>query len=129
MTSSAHSMASLNGVLTTSSTYDTLTQYMNYVAVDTTSTIDGVPSGGGSMDCSNVVAYRCLRLHNGALIMYAPTGTFVNTTGYVSAIIDPDGRLTSQNDSLGIVLYYNGRAVDYEAFTGSSAYTPSWFSW
>jgi prepilin-type N-terminal cleavage/methylation domain-containing protein len=125
---SAVSIAQANGTLTTSSTFDSLTQSMNYVAVDTSSTIDGIPSGSGPMACNNV-AYKCLRLHSGALLLYAPSATFVNTTGYVAAIIDADGRLTSQNDSLGIILFYNGRVMDYEAALNNAAYTPTWFSW
>jgi prepilin-type N-terminal cleavage/methylation domain-containing protein len=124
--SNAVYLANANGVLTTASTMGDLTPYMNYVAVDTTSSVDGVPSGAGSMDCAS---YRCLRLHSGALMLYSPITSFVTTSGIISAIIDADGRLTSQNDSLGIVLYYNGKITAYGDYYSNPAYTPSWFTW
>ena len=129
MTASAHSMAQLNGVLTTSSTYGSLTQYMNYVAVDTSTTIDGLPTGADATFGCNDVLYRCLKLHNGAVLIYIPNAVFSTTSGFVPAIIDPDGQLTGKRDSLGVILYYNGRTVTYTEYLNNTAYTPSWFSW
>lgn len=126
--SSAMSLANVNGTLSTSTTFDDLTDDMNYVAVDVESEIDGVPSGSGSLSCANA-AYKCLRLHSGALLLYVPTQSFITTSSYIPAIIDPDGRHTSKDDSLGIVLYYNGRITDYSGHYNNPAYTPSWFSW
>lgn len=126
MVSNAVYLAQTNGALSITSTFADLTPYMNYVAVDTTSTVDSVPGGVGATPCAT---YKCLRLHNGALLLYDPTQTFSTTMGALPAIIDPDGQVTSKNDSLGIVVDYSSRIADYEVVLGDSSHTPAWFTW
>lgn len=46
-----------------------LTQYMNYVATDTASSLDKTYGTAGTQTC-NTSSGQCLRLHNGALLMF-----------------------------------------------------------
>lgn len=113
-----------NTTVATSTTASGLTQYMNYLALDTTSTIDGFPNGAATYACSS---FKCLRLHSGALLMLDST-QFGTTSGFIDVILDPDGKVTSQVDSIVLLVYYNGRAVTYGDVMGAS-YTPTWFSY
>ncbi|HEY9687449.1 MAG TPA: type II secretion system protein [Coleofasciculaceae cyanobacterium] len=136
----------INGKLSSATTFGDLTQYMNYIALDTTTPLDdwqgATPNAGTS--CAN---YRCLRLHNGSKILWDPAESFggTATTNVISFSVDPDGKITDgtangPGHSLYIMLYYNGRITDIGnvAPTGtSSKYTwskntaavPSWFTW
>ena len=127
MVSNAVYLAKTNGVLSATSTVEDLIPYMNYVAVDTTSTIDGIPPGSGSAYFCTP-PYKCLRLHNGAVLRYMPGASFVSTGGGLSAVIDPDGQMTSKQDSLSILAFSDGRLITYGQVMGSS-YDPAWFTW
>jgi prepilin-type N-terminal cleavage/methylation domain-containing protein len=99
-----------------------ITQHLNYVRVDTSSSFDGLNGRTGSHTCGSTAP--CLRLHNGGLIHYwstaADTPTQRNYLGgttnqhYVYFIVDPDGKLTSPSNiegpgrAMAFGLYYNG---------------------
>lgn len=125
MIAGAYQQAQLNGTITTSTTMGNITQYMNYVSVDTTSSIDTYP--GNAASTASCGATSCIRLHNGALFFNSPV-PFGTTSGVIYGIIDPDGIVTSQQDSIVFAQYYNGRLTTYGTQYGAS-YDPTWFSW
>lgn len=123
MMASAHQQAQVAGALTTSSSMVDLTPYMNYVSVNTTSTLDMYPDAGvATFTCSST--FKGLRLHSGAMLVIdtTPFSTFAD------AVLDPDGRNSGTADSLVILQYYNGRSTTFGDVYGSG-YTPSWFSY
>jgi prepilin-type N-terminal cleavage/methylation domain-containing protein len=124
MIAGAYQQAQLQGIVTTSTRMSDLTPYMNFVAVDTTSSVDSFPPSVGSFSCN---AAGCLRLHNGALLYLSPA-SFSTTSGATTVILDPDAQVTNQGDSLALYLYYNGRMATIGDVLGSS-YDPSWFHW
>ena len=140
MISEAYQQHTMNGQLSANTYGYDLSQYMNYVSVLTSGTIDDRPTGT-SMTCN--VAYPCLKLHNGAILQILPEyfgGTA--TTNYVSFTLDPDGVYTGKADSLRILIYYNGRLLDrnnclpnsQSSVTGAiinpiTNGNPNWFSW
>lgn len=126
-----------------------LTPYMNYVSVDTVSTIDWL-NGFPEYSCTPSVV-RCLRLHNGAALLYW-TNSFINfggtaNTNAIQFYIDPDGvyggATTGPSKSVSITLYYNSRMTtigtqDNGTTNGGSGggvggahptWDPAWFSW
>ena len=119
--------AKLNSTLTMSTTMGDLTPSLNYVAVDTASSVDSVPNGTGVVPCSTV-GYHCLRFHSGAILLY-DNNSFQVLGGGLAVVIDPDGVLTSQQDSLGVMLDTSGRVETYGEALGSTTYTPTWFNW
>lgn len=125
---SAYQMVQLNssGGVSFSTTIGALTQYMNYVAVDTTSTIDAYP--GSASDTFPCSSYTCIKLHNGGLFMMDII-PFGSSGGIVDGVLDPDGTLTSRKDSISFILYYKGRVQTIADYTGNASYTPTWFSY
>gem|GEM_PF-4791303 len=126
--SSHESAASISGAyqqhwasgLVTTNTYATeLTQYLNYVSVKTSGSIDDRPLGAASLTCS--VTSPCLVLHSGA-ILQAEDNYFggTATTNYVGWVFDPDGVYTGNSDSQKFYLYYNGRLVDRNSVINNS---------
>lgn len=139
MISAAYQQYSLNNTLSSGTTSGLLTQYMNYVKVDSTTIIDNIPVYS-TLDCSNA-SFTCLKLHSGGILVMRPTENFggTNTTNGVYFMLDPDGQL-STNKSVSFLLLYNGRITSNGAcdatitssqftYTCSSAKDPSWFSW
>lgn len=122
-----------------------LTPYMNYVSIDTSSTIDNTANNGSTATCSGVSP--CLVLHNGARI-YLDNPQFggTTTTNVIQAQIDPDGIYTTSSTaqtapkSLQIELYYDGYVKTrgtarnpscHSTVCGwvpESKYDPSWFT-
>lgn len=114
-----------------------LTQYMNYVKVDTTTVINSTSS---TYNCGGGGSNRCLALHNGAYLYYDPITNFsgTNTTNGVWFGIDPSG-VNDTVYSAGFALTYTGRVMSYgdvdTTYTyntgtiGPGATNPSWFSW
>jgi prepilin-type N-terminal cleavage/methylation domain-containing protein len=148
--SAAYNAAVLNGSITTTSGMKDLTPYLNYVQVDTASSIDNIHSYGSFTTTCGGSGARCVRLHNGALLKYYPQDTFGGTasTNGVVFLLDPDGQVTSAGSatgpgkSIGIFLFYNGRITDVskgpslsydngapQTWAVCPACTPSWFSW
>jgi prepilin-type N-terminal cleavage/methylation domain-containing protein len=106
MVSGSFSSYQLNNTLAAAVTAGALTQYMNYVSVDTSGNSYGFT---GSGLCSTVASVACLKLHNGGVLEYNPTNTFGGTTTTNALVfnIDPDGAgpLTGAT----FIQYYNGR--------------------
>ncbi len=137
--SEAYQMHKAKGLLSSSTSAKDFAPYLNYVSVDTTSTLDPRPNGG-TATC--IPSNMCVRLHNGALLLltwYSYAGT--NITNGLTFVLDPDGVQTGKNDSLVMSLYYNGMLRtrnDYLPGTTSSAGgpygpvtdgEPAWFHW
>ena len=143
MLATAHQLAFKNGILSSSTTPGALSQYMNYVSVDTSSDIDGM-YGSTTSTCS--ASTVCLTLHNGGkLFLYNDYFNGTNTTNVIMFQFDPDGINTDgttngPGKSVKFVLYYNGRlttranvlagSVDnLGSYSPSTTLDPSWFSW
>lgn len=117
------------GLLTTNSSMDDLSQYMNYVAVDTSSTMDTYQT----QTTRSCASWSCLRLHNGAIMRFDGTN-FGTTSGNIWFEIDPDGKVTDgttngPGKATQFVLYYNGRITTQGVSSGNPARDPPWFSW
>lgn len=135
--SAAYQAYQQNNVVTASTTSEILIPYMNYVARDTTSPIDNVPTNAPDSCTSKV----CLKLHNGAMLARQPSESF-NGTGATNGwwfLLDPDGIQNSSKPSVGFYLYYNGRITTHGKCSGNvdssvfsypcnPVYEPSWFS-
>lgn len=137
--SAAFQSYSLNSQLTSSTSILSLTPYMNYVRVDTTSTIDGSPNDSATYSCAS---RTCLKLHNGSILAFGTVGSFggTNTTNMQWFLLDPDGSSQGNASSIWGVLYYNGRVTTWGTMAPNSYdggggpyspgnYDPSWFSW
>lgn len=119
------------GLLTVSTGMQDLTQYMNYVKLDTTSQIDQINYNAGAYPCDATT--RCLMLSNGAALNYNHGEPF-SGTGALDSLqftVDPDGKVTQSGSpvsgpgkSTTFFIYYNGRLTTY----GSCAVgtTTSW---
>jgi prepilin-type N-terminal cleavage/methylation domain-containing protein len=106
MVSGAFTTYTLNTSLTSGTTPGALTQYMNYVATDATTTYTG--SGGTALQpCTATLL--CLKLHNGGVLQYDTAQTFAGTASTNGVVInmDPDGNGTQGRASFS--LYANGR--------------------
>ena len=137
MLSAAYEAHQLKGLVTSSTTLGDLTQYMNYVSVDTSSIIDDIPPVG----TDNCATQNCLLLHSGGKLFYGgPTFGGTGTTNYLWAVFDPDGKVSSFK-GVSIDILYNGRVATEGALTGTTVcnswgcdtptagYDPSWFNW
>jgi prepilin-type N-terminal cleavage/methylation domain-containing protein len=144
----AYQLMLLDGQLTTNSNIGTLTPYLNYTTLDTTSTIDHRYTLG-TLTCNT--SAPCIRLHNGAVLMYWVSDIFSGSaiTKGIPFYIDPDGRVTDNTTngpgkSLLVLLYYNGRITDLGNASPNTTYknggttkthnptpseVPPWFSW
>jgi prepilin-type N-terminal cleavage/methylation domain-containing protein len=136
--SAAFQQYSIQNGLSSSTSVNAITQYLNYVAVDSTTTVDDSTNSSSTFACSAVGLNRCLKLHNGAILVYHNGESFSGTgaTNGIWFLLDPDG-MASSNKGLVFFVLYNGR-VSSEATMSSitssvTTYTtgpdPSWFSW
>ncbi len=133
-----------NGAPSTTMTALQLSPYMNYVSIQTTSSIDAHPISSSS-PCS--AAEPCLKLHNGGVLQLRNAqfaGT--NTTNTLRFFFDPDGVYSgtgaedNASKSLFINLYYDGairsrgnvrlNTCDSSLCTYpiGAGYDPSWFT-
>jgi type II secretory pathway pseudopilin PulG len=113
----------------------TLTPYLNYASVDTTSTIDDRP-GYASGSCAG---RTCLRLHTGGILWFGNhTFSGTNTTDAIYFNLDPDASQSVPGSALDLNLYYNGRIVSAGTRTPNTRISgstygvesdPTWFSW
>jgi prepilin-type N-terminal cleavage/methylation domain-containing protein len=140
--SEAYSVYKSTNTVTGSTRLSDIFANLNYVAVDTTSTVDDRPNGAVSAYCGNV-NFNCLRLHNGGVIYYNTTISFGNTTrlNAMHFKFDPDGSYTNHPDgqtgkSLTLFLYYDGKIRTFSTvepgtvgYTANSTADPIWFSW
>jgi prepilin-type N-terminal cleavage/methylation domain-containing protein len=112
-----------------------ITQYMNYVKVDTSSTYTGT-SGTALQACTATLP--CLTLHNGGILQYDTVMT-LGGTGATNAVyfnLDPDGN--GSEGRITLILFSNGRLSTGEVAgtatpTGGTiarqATDPTYFSW
>lgn len=134
----------LNNTINGNETPAMLTSFINYVNIDTVSTVDGLPPGSNHT-CTT--GNPCLKLHNGGVIYYYSNN--FNGTSNLSALnirFDPDGKLTNgvgdAGKAIGLWIYTNGRITTRgELLPGtinssascpcgpSPAQNPDWFSW
>ena len=116
-----------------------LIPFLNYVALDTSSTISINTCGGGSLSCGAFP--QCLKMHSGGTL-HVNSGTqfgSTNATNTVSANFDPDG--SGPADGIQFYIYHNGRLRTRNTVEPNSANSafgdidpitscdPSWFSW
>jgi prepilin-type N-terminal cleavage/methylation domain-containing protein len=144
MVTAAFQIAKAEGNISSASNFSSLTGYMNYLAVDTTTVIDALQTTGSSTCTSGEM--RCLRLHNGAMLRYSDWRSFggTNTTNAIWFEIDPDGAYIGTTNGAGKAIqfwmYYNGRISTYGTVQSNTcnswgcinpnpAYDPPWFSW
>lgn len=109
-------------------TYDLL-PYFNHVSTTTSGTLDDVP-GGTTTDCNAWNSSLCMSMHNGSAIWWHNcqlTGTS-NQHGWYF-IVDPDGKTTGKADSLGVVLYADGRIKTLKVVNDEGALTISSCGW
>lgn len=116
----------LENTLTNTTGPGHLTPYLNYVAVDTSSTVDALNTTATSYSCATA---RCLKMHQGGVLLYwndSFCGT--TTTNAISFLYDPDGTYsgstTGTGKAIGFLLYADGRLQTY-AYYGPLAYGPS----
>lgn len=111
--------------VSTRTSVSALSQYINYVSVDTSSTVDALPTGS-NLPC--YTTYVCLKLHSGGILFFDST-QFGTTNGYIDAVIDPNGTFSGNKDSLGIIITYRGRITDFGTYFSMPSTTPTWFSY
>lgn len=144
MIAQAHQRYAYSNTITASTSAGDLTQYMNYVAADSSTTID-LAQESTTRAC-NGVGYSCIKMHNGGMLMWASAGFMgTNATNAVYFYFDPDGRVTDgttngPGKSVCLWLYANGRITSYANLTAGTVYgggtvgpdstaDPPWFSW
>lgn len=136
----AYQAYSLRNTVAAGTEVTNLTPYMNYVRVDTTSTIDNIPAYGSTVNCGSGTN-RCLRMHNGGILLYDDNYfDGMNTTNYIWMLFDPDGQASTVKGVCFNILY-NGRVTSEGALasiqicdssgceTPTAGYDPSWFNW
>lgn len=117
-----------------------LFQYMNYLKLDTTSSVDNYPLFAGTSTCE--VNYPCIRLFNGGLLKVSdPTWSGTASTNAISFVFDADGTVTGLNDSVNLSLYADGAVRSRRYLKANTEYDtgvfrgpeptgdPAWFSW
>lgn len=120
------------------------TPYLNYVSMDTTSSLDDIP-GSGSFTCSSTLL--CLKMHNGSMLEINSTSRFDGTTNLNAMYfyVDPDGKVSGAGkESVVFLLYYDGKLRTWgSAETGTASWyqgsphtynptpanDPAWFNW
>lgn len=137
------------GTVATSTTPGALTNYMNFVSVDTSSYVDAHPNwsglaGNGRNQCS--VSSPCLNLHNGGRLWIRNDYSFggTATTNALEISFDPDTTVSGSSSdgpskTVQFELYYDGYLrTRGNSKTGTAnsggccanpgSYDPSWFS-
>jgi len=144
MISAAFQQYRLSNQVTASMIAGDLAPYFNYVAVDTTRTIDN--KYGSTTSSCNVSGGGCLIMHNGGVLRYnGSTLAGTSTTNALEFIFDPDGVQTdsttdSPGKSVNFFLYSTGMLTSREntlpntaasgnTYGPSSIADPPWFSW
>lgn len=121
MVSNAYHLHKLNGQSSAMTQANQLTPYLNYVKLETSNDDNcGTDSPMGVVTitpCGTAygVGYAMVRLHNGALLELR-SGHFMGTSAShaVHMVLDADGKATGNGDSVGLVLYHNGRITTFE---------------
>lgn len=126
-------------------TWSNITPYLNYVKVDTTSSIDGSPNDGIGVTVCGDAGGNCYKMPNGAMLKlwdWGACGDLNDINDYEFILYDPDGTLTARQDSVWFVASPKGRVKPWSelsasesvcdlvgAYPGDPSYKPSWFSW
>lgn len=126
--SGAYTQYSRSNTVSSATKTTDLTPYLNYLAVDTTSStvVDDHPTYG-SQNCNST--YTCIKLHNGGVIWFSSAASFAGTnpaTNFIYVNFDPDPRTPSAGSGVQFRLYYGGRLTS-AASVGEQ--DPSWFQW
>lgn len=133
----------LNGLLTTSTGARSITQYLNYVSVDTSGSSIDSNQTTGSVPCA--ASHPCIRLASGAAIRCG-SGAFSGTalTNAIMFTVDPDGQDSGTTNGPGkavtFYIYYNGRISTRGEIAAGTLYAgapvaadpaqdPPWFRW
>jgi len=142
MISGSFQSLKLNQGISSTTSINVLTPYMNYVAVNTTGLIDDAVYGT-SLDCSAGGAY-CLNLHDGGVMYIRGWLTFGGTaaTNALFFTFDPDASYsnstTGDGKAVQFFIYTNGQiesgsGVLPNTLSGGGSYStqtdPPWFSW
>lgn len=141
MISGAYQNYALNNTVAAGTTAGLLTQYMNYVSVDTATTYTG-SAGTALQTCTATLP--CLKLHNGGIMQYdtvqsfgttstAGNGFLVNvdpdgtgTQGAVSFILFPNGRLTTRGANAADPTHTGGAAGTLTSVTSDPSFLANW---
>lgn len=107
----------LDNTVTSSTTPGALTQYMNYVSVESGTTVDWEYGSSGSATCASGTI-KCLRLHSGAILLYtADNFAGTNSTNALFFYFDPngkaDGTTNAPGKSIVFWLYANGAITNW----------------
>jgi prepilin-type N-terminal cleavage/methylation domain-containing protein len=129
-----------NPVDANTSVQDVLGSFMNYVKLDTSSTLDATPNDGSpTLACNNTDL--CYRLHNGSIIWtYELSFAGTSNTNAVYFVLDPDGEVSGRQDSVTLFLYYDGKIRTWQSVIPNSSCSdgtidpnpagdPAWFEW
>jgi prepilin-type N-terminal cleavage/methylation domain-containing protein len=146
MLSGAFQQYQLSNPITSSTKPADLTTYMNYVKVDSTTSID-LYQNYSTVNCGSGNE-NCLLLHNGGMLRYRSDVSMggTNTTNAIYFSFDPDGRVTDgttngPGKALTLFVYYNGRLTSWccvtpnavvgggGTFTPDTTTDPTWFNW
>ncbi len=106
------------------------TPYMNYLRIDSTSSIDNTYGSSGVFG-TNCTQRLCLRMHSGA-IWQVSSFSFGGSTpaSFLMLYYDPDGQVTSSGTTNGpgkemtFFLYADGRITT----TNNPAHIPDWYT-
>lgn len=140
--SEAYTVYKKTNIPTAATQFNHLTPYLNYVRVDTTSSMDRAQGVAGPLDCASNL---CLQMHNGGVLWgdYVAFGGTA-TTNAIYIPFDPDGKYsgspTGDGKAIGIYLYFNGRVTTADGIDASTCTSygcwgpipsqiPPWFSW
>jgi prepilin-type N-terminal cleavage/methylation domain-containing protein len=125
MISGAYQQYASSNLITSATSAGALTQYLNYAAADSSSTID-LYQENTTRACGG--GYGCIKLHNGGMLMWASAGFMgTNTTNAVYFYFDPDGQVTDgttngPGKSVCFWLYTNGRITSYANLSANTVY-------
>lgn len=150
--SEAFQLYRIKNAVTTSTGPLDLTPYLNYVKIDTSSTMDFEYNDATVVNCATP-NWMCLTMHNGGVLYFWEDDAFCNTTtlNAVAFWYDPDGKnsgsATGQAMALPIWLYANGKVrtkgtaetntawglkssgACTQTISANTAADPPWFSW
>ncbi len=135
-----------NTITSSTNVFAALTPYLNYVSVDTTSSMDDHALANANYVCGG--SLTCLKTHGGGTLFFDQNQRFdvTNPSNSILFFYDPDSRQTGEfTDSPGksvcFVLQYNGRITSRALVVAGTPWgtggqtllpanhDPSWFSW
>jgi prepilin-type N-terminal cleavage/methylation domain-containing protein len=145
MVAAAYSTYKTSNTVSASTRFGDLTNYLNYVSLDTSSTIDDKQTLG-SLSCNVSAPGGCLVLHNGGVVRFTnDTLAGTNSTNAIEFYFDPNGTYSNTTNgpdkSIQLFIYYGGRVtsrgnIDANTVSAGVTYTsanntfdPPWFSW